>query len=178
MKPRNLLTVLITLGSFVSLASADDGRGAYCASALPFDRAPADAPIERYSGAVWLSWGPGSAAVAAIVSEDDHGRSEKGFRNRWRYTITGPAAVGIPLGCSARWVRVRVLPGGTVSVDFDQILHLLIVPGDPDIQTRFGRSAGACEANLQLVDVASVDGRWRITIEEPVTMPDTRSFCR
>lgn len=151
--------------------------GATCAAELPFDPAPPDRPIERYSGAVWLSWTGGSAA-GAMISEDDHGRSAKGFRNRWRYTITGPASAGLPVGCALRWVRVRVLSGGTITVDFDAALRLLIVPGDPDLQERFGRNAGVCEGNLQLVDVANAGGRWRITIEEPAAMPETRTFCR
>lgn len=151
--------------------------GAGCAAALPFDRAPLDRPIERYSGAVWASWSTGSAS-GAVISEDDHGRAAKGFRNRWRYTITGPAVIGVASGCSLHWVRVQVLQGGTLSVDFDEILHLLIVPGDPEIQSRFARNAGTCEGNLQFVNVESTDGRWRITIEEPTAMPETRTFCR
>lgn len=159
-------------------SGVDRGQsGAGCATDLPFDRAPSDRPIERYSGAVWLSW-PGGTAAGAIISEDDHGRTAKGFRNRWRYTITGPPAVGLAVGCSARWVEVRVIPGGAVTVAFDGALRLVIVPGDPDLQARFAKNAGVCEGNLQFVDVQSVDGRWRITIEEPAAMPETRTFCR
>ncbi len=150
--------------------------GAGCETDLPFDRAPESAPIQRYSGAVWVSW-PGAEVFGGIISEDDYGRSAKGFRNRWRYTITGPASIGLPVGCSARWVKVRARAGGLVVVTFDDTWNLSIVPGDPEIQERVDRVAPVCELNRQLVDVANVSGRWRITIEEPATMPETRTFC-
>ena len=100
------------------------------------------------------------------MSEDDGARQARGFRNRWRYTLTGPIAIGLPPGCSLRRVTARAVNGGFISVSIDQ-LELTILPGDPDGQDRISRSAPACESNSQLVDVREVGGRWRITIEDP-----------
>jgi len=149
------------------------GEGAGCSADLPFLSSPE--PLARYAGAAWVAW-PGGESEGAILSEDDGARHTNGFRNRWRYTLTGAAAVGLPAGCQLRLVTVRALMGGMVTVDLD-VTRLLILPGDPAAQDRLSRVAPVCESNRQLVSVEEIGGRWRITIEEPTWLPWTRERC-
>jgi hypothetical protein len=144
-----------------------------CSAEVPFE--PSPEPLARYSGAAWLSW-PGGEAIGAVLSEDDGARHSRGYRNRWRYWLTGAVGVGLPKGCAPRLVTVRALVGGLVAVDIDG-MRLLILPGDPEAQDRLSRVAPTCEANRQLVSVEEIGGRWRITIEEPAWLPWTRERC-
>jgi hypothetical protein len=73
-------------------------------------------------------------------------------------------------------VTVRALQGGLVSVDIDRV-RIVILAGDPAVQDRLSRAAPVCERNRQLVNVAEVAGRWRITIEDPTWLPWTRERC-
>lgn len=111
-----------------------------------------------------------------MLSEDDPSRHARGFRNRWRYTLTGAVLPGLPIGCAVRPVQVRVMPGGLVDVSLGAF-GLLLMPGDPAAQDAIARNAGACELNHQLVNVREVAGRWQILIEEPDSMPYTRETC-
>jgi hypothetical protein len=123
----------------------------------------------------WLTW-LGGSATGAVLSEDDGARQSRGFRNRWRYTITGAASVGLKKGCALRTVTARAIAGGVVAVSIDSLV-MTILPGDPDAQDRISRAAPACEVNHQLVSIDEIGGRWRITIEEPDWLPWTRARC-
>ena len=161
------------LAAVFALFAGAAGASEPCTPALSFERSPE--PLARYSGAVWLSW-EGGGTFGSVMSEDDGARIERGFRNRWRYTITGAAAVGLVKGCALRTVAVRAIAGGMVAVSIDR-LSLLILPGDPDAQDRFSMVAPVCEVNRQLVSVEEVEGRWRITIEDPAWLPWSRGRC-
>jgi hypothetical protein len=144
-----------------------------CTPAEPFSLAPQ--LLAKYTGAVWVAW-PDGQSFGAALSQDDGDRYERGYRNRWRYVITGPAAIGLKPGCRLRTVRAQALLGGVISVSIDNA-RLQFLPGDPVQQDRVSRSAPACEINDQLVHVDEAGGRWTITIEEPNWLPMTKRGC-
>lgn len=163
-------TQRLTLEGLRALKVSGGSAGAGCTPDLPFD-APPKLPIERFAGAIWTS----SGQIGAFLHQDDSERRLTDFRNRWRYVITG-ADVSLVAGCKLMTVAVSVGPSGAVEVRMDSEA-IYLIPGDPEIQTRFARVAGACESNQQLVNVARADGRTVITIEEPKWLAETRERC-